>query len=106
MVLHAKLYKLGDKYNVLGLKDLSRRKFLRACVKYWNHDQLPTAADYAFTTTTEDDKGLWEITCNLISLHMELLNKPAVEALLHEFNGLATDVLKLSTIELGWIKPS
>jgi lipoprotein NlpI len=61
MVLHAKLYKSGDKYDVLGLKDLSREKFARACAKYWNDDQLPTAANHAFTTTTEDDKGLRDI---------------------------------------------
>jgi hypothetical protein len=37
---------------------------------------------------------------------MKLLNKPAVEALLHKFNGLATAVLKLRAKELGWVEPS
>jgi hypothetical protein len=37
---------------------------------------------------------------------MELLNKPTVEALLHEFNGLATGLLRLRAKELGWLKTS
>jgi hypothetical protein len=37
---------------------------------------------------------------------MDLLNKPEIQALLNEFNGLAVGLLNLRAKELGWIKPS
>jgi hypothetical protein len=35
---------------------------------------------------------------------MVLLNKPEVEALLNEFNGLAVDLLKKRGKEMGWMR--
>jgi hypothetical protein len=104
LLLHAKMYEIGDKYDVIGLKQLAREKFLRAAAKYWNHEQFAPAAHYAFSTTPEEDKGLRDVVNNTISIHMELLNKPAVEALLTEFNGLAVGLLKMRARDLGWIK--
>jgi hypothetical protein len=106
LILHAQLYEIGDKYDVTGLKELAREKFLRACTKYWNDDSLASAAHYAFSTTPEDDRGLREVVSNVISLHMELLNKPEIEALLHQFNGLAVGLLKARAKDLGWIRPA
>jgi hypothetical protein len=37
---------------------------------------------------------------------MDMLNSPAVEALLHEFNGLAVSLLTMRAKDLGWIKTS
>lgn len=99
--LHAQMYELGDKYEVLGLKDLVRGKFLRSCAKYWNNDLFAPAAHYAFSTTPEDDLGLRKAISSVISQHMTILNKPAVEALLAEFNGLALGFLKSRAEELG-----
>ncbi|EAT77701.2 hypothetical protein SNOG_14849 [Parastagonospora nodorum SN15] len=89
LLLHAKMYEIGDKYDVIGLKQLAREKFLRASAKYWDSKHFAPAAHYAFSTTPEDDKGLRNAISNIVSQHMGLLNKPAVEALLTEFNGLA-----------------
>jgi hypothetical protein len=104
LLLHAKMYEIGDKYDVIGLKQLAREKFLRAAAEYWNDEQFALAAHYAFSTTPEEDKGLRDVVNNTISMHMELLNKPAVEALLTEFNGLAVGLLKMRARDLGWIK--
>ncbi|KAF1915938.1 hypothetical protein BDU57DRAFT_573413 [Ampelomyces quisqualis] len=89
LLLHSKMYEIADKYDVIGLKQLAREKFLRAASKFWDHEQFPPAAHYAFSTTPEEDKGLRDIVSNIILKHMSLLNKPAIEALLTEFNGLA-----------------
>jgi hypothetical protein len=104
LLRHAKMYEIGDKYGVIGLKELAREKFLRATAKYWNDEQFAPAAYYAFNTTPEEDKGLRDVVSNTISAHMELLNKPAVETLLTEFNGLAVGLLKMRAKDLGWIK--
>jgi hypothetical protein len=104
LLLHAKLYEIADKYDVHGLKELAREKFLRACTQFWSSELFAPAAHYAFSTTPEKDKGLRDVISNIISQHMTLLNKPAVEALLTEFNGLALGVLKMRATDLGWTK--
>jgi hypothetical protein len=104
MLIHAKMYEIGDKYDVVGLKELTLDKFLRSCDKYWDDDHFGPAAHHAFTTTTEDDMGLRDIVSNVISEHMDLLNKPEVISLLHEFNGLATGILERRAKDLGWTK--
>jgi hypothetical protein len=104
LLLHAKLYEIADKYDVHGLKELAREKFLRACTQFWSSEVFAPAAHYAFSTTPEKDKGLRDVISNTLSRHMTLLNKPAVEALLTEFNGLALGVLKMRATDLGWTK--
>lgn len=104
MLVHAKMYEAGDKYDVAGLKELSHEKFLRTCCKYWNDEHFAPAAYHALTTTHEADMGLRDIIKKVIAQHIELLNKPEVIALLHEFNGLATGILELRAKDLGWIK--
>lgn len=103
LLLHAKMYDIGDKYTVTGLQQLAREKFLRACVSCWDSEYFATAAQYAFTTTPDEDKGLRDLISNTISQHMVLLKKPAVEALLNEFNGLAVGLLKAHGKTLGWV---
>jgi hypothetical protein len=77
---------------------------LTAHAPYWDDELFPPAAYHALSTTPENDRGLRDVVSQNISKHMELLNKPEVEALLNEFNGLAVQVLKLRATELGWIK--
>lgn len=103
MLVHAKMYEMADKYNVIGLRDLAQEKFQRAATSHWDSDEFARAAHHAFTTTPEQDKGLRDAVSNIISQHMTLLKKPAVEALLNEFNGLAVGLLKVHGKKLGWV---
>jgi hypothetical protein len=106
LLLHAKMYEIADKYDVVGLKELAREKFLRACAVYWDDEHFAPAAYYAFSTTMDDDMSLRDIVGKVISEHILMLNKPAVLALLHEFHGLAVSILTLRATDLGWIKPA
>lgn len=101
LLLHAKMYEIGDKYNVVGLKPLAQEKFARSCNLHWNTEHFAPAANYAFSTTPENDHGLRDIVSKTISDHIGLLNKPAVEAVLNEFNGLAVSVLKMKAKATG-----
>lgn len=103
LITHAKMYEIGDKYNVSGLKELSLHKFQRACGKYWNYPEFAEAANHAFSTTPDDDKGLRDIVCTTISEHMVLMKEPEVEALLTEFNGLAFGLLKKKAAQHNWL---
>ncbi|KAL6703611.1 hypothetical protein ACN47E_009471 [Coniothyrium glycines] len=104
MLLHAKMYELADKYDVIGLKVLAKEKFERACGHFWNASCFGTAAHHAFSTTPEADQGLRRIISTTISKHMELIEKPEVKVLLTEFNGLALGILEEKIIENGWGK--
>ena len=102
LLVHAKLYEITDKYDVMGLKDLLAEKFKRACQRFWNEPVFAVAAHHAFSTTPDSDQGLRDIVSATIAAHMtELVKKPEVEALLTEFNGLAVGLLKMKT-EAGW----
>ena len=74
----------------------------RACAIFWDHDNFPIAANYVFSTTSDNDKGLRDIVSATISEHMVLLQKPEVEALMTEFNGLAFGLLKAKAARANW----
>ena len=102
LLIHAKMYEVADKYDVVGLKDLSKEKFKLACAASWNDAAFSIAAHHAFSTTMEDDKGLRDIVSGTISDHMELIRKPEVQALMTEFNGLSLGILMNKADEYGW----
>jgi hypothetical protein len=95
------MYEIGDKYDVKGLKELAREKFLRGSSKYWDDDVFSSVAHYVFSTTAEEDHGLRGIVIKIISRHMALLSKPAVEALVDEFHGLAAGIVKTCAKQQG-----
>jgi hypothetical protein len=101
LLRHAKMYEIGDKYDVKGLKELAREKFLRGSSKYWDDDVFSSVAYYVFSTTAEEDHGLRGIVIKIISRHMALLSKPAVEALVDEFHGLAAGIVKTCAKQQG-----
>ena len=104
LLLHSQMYELGDKYQVVGLKDLAAEKFSRSCRKYWNDKEFPEAVHHAFTTTMECDMGLRQPATDIIAKHMELLNKAEMTVLIHKVNGLAASLLELRAKDVGWIK--
>jgi hypothetical protein len=55
LIVHTKMYEIGDKYDVVGLKDYARKRFTDACTKHWNSKHFATAADYAFSSTPGSD---------------------------------------------------
>jgi hypothetical protein len=102
LLLHAQMYEIADKYDVIGLKALSTEKFQWACMRFWDHPEFTQAAYHAYTTTPDDDKGLRSIVCKTLSNHMRLLLKPEVEGLMVEFNGLSFDLLIAKAKQAGW----
>jgi hypothetical protein len=47
LVIHAQMYEMADKYDVVGLKALSREKFRWACMKFWGDPEFAEAAVHA-----------------------------------------------------------
>lgn len=102
LLTHTKMYEIGDKYDVIGLKDLAKEKFARACKHFWKTPEFASAAHHAFSTTVEDDKGLRGIVSARICEHIELVNDPGVSVLMTQFNGLALGVLQAKVNENRW----
>jgi hypothetical protein len=93
LLTHAKIYEVAEKYDVIGLKDLSRGNFKSGCEVFWNDDAFPIAISYAFSTTVPEDAGLREMVIDTIAAHMELVHKPEIQALVAEFSDLAIGIL-------------
>lgn len=95
LLLHAKMYEMGDKYDVIGLQDLAREKFLRACAVYYHDERFTQAARHAFSTTPDHDIGLRDVVKDVIWEHMDLLKKAEVQALVQDSKGLAMTLLMM-----------
>jgi hypothetical protein len=104
MVTHAKMYEMADKYDVSGLKQLCIEKYTQACIIFWDDPKFAESAYRVYSTTPTRDKGLRNIVCKIISLHMQLLKKPEIEDLMNEFNGLAFGLLFDKAEQAGWCK--
>ncbi|KAF2107104.1 hypothetical protein BDV96DRAFT_590110 [Lophiotrema nucula] len=102
LLVHAQMYELADKYRVNDLTDLAKEKFRRACASFWDTKEFPIAANHAFCTTPDDDKGLRDVVFNTISDHMQLLEKPEIEAMMTQFGWLTFRLLKAKSKEHGW----
>ena len=72
------MYEIADKYNVLGLKELSQEKFRRGCTAFWKDDVFPIAAHYAYLTIVDEDKGLRDLVIVTLSEYMELIQRAGV----------------------------
>lgn len=104
MLLHAKMYEMGDEYHVEGVRILSGKNFTVACTTRWDTDEFPQAAHYAISTTLETDRGLRDTVCRIIAKNTDLLNKHAIEILLTEVDGIAMDIIKICAKDLSWTR--
>lgn len=102
LLIHAKVYELADKYNIVGLKELSKGKFEIGCSAFWDTDTFPVAAQYAFSTTVEEDKGLRDIVIFTIATRPQLIKKPEIQVLLKEFGSLSLGVLLKKASDHRW----
>lgn len=101
LLVHSKMYEIGERYDVQGLKELAKEKFRIACNEFWNTSDFHQAAHHAFNSTIADDAGLRTIVSQILADHMELINREEIAALLIEFNGLAYGLLK-EKVARGW----
>ncbi|KAG9199214.1 hypothetical protein G6514_008961 [Epicoccum nigrum] len=100
------MYQTGEKYVVEGLKDLAKLKFIQSCSFFWNTPYFATAVHHVFSSTTEENGGLCRITVEVKSQYPSIVNKPEVEALLHQFSDLAVALLRCMAKEFGGKKAS
>ncbi|KNG50712.1 hypothetical protein TW65_02091 [Stemphylium lycopersici] len=100
--IHSKVYAIAKKYNVYGLCDLSRSKFMYACSVFWDHAEFAIAVDIAFSTTVEDNLGLRSIVGDIIVKYIELIRKPKIKALVKNYGSQALDIIEKKFDYLGF----
>ncbi|KAL2158848.1 hypothetical protein VTH06DRAFT_4040 [Thermothelomyces fergusii] len=66
--IHAKLYALAEKYDMQTLKTLALEKFKEEVKFHWNTDDFVRAAEEAYTSTLESDRGLRNVVVDAISV--------------------------------------
>jgi len=94
LLLHSKMYAIGDKYDVAGLKELARTNFCMISNKAWKDEAFTEVADHVLSSTPDSDAGLRDVLCEMIGLYVELLNKPAFADLLNKHTKFMFKVLR------------
>lgn len=100
LVVHAKVYSLGSKYGVHGLKALSAEKFVKEVEHHWDSDDFLGAAQEAYTSTGEDDRTIRDVVLKAINEHPELLQRKQVQEVIRGLQ-LSFDLLMLRLNGLG-----
>ena len=106
LLVHSKMYAIGDKYDVAGLKELARTNFRTISNKVWNHEIFAEVAEHVLSSTPDSDVGLRDVLCEMIGLYVELLNKPAFADLLNKHTKFMFKVLRRVCEVKGGLKPS
>ncbi|CAN9469487.1 unnamed protein product [Alternaria alternata] len=94
LLFHSKMYAIGDKYDVAGLKELARTNFCMISNKAWKDEAFTGVADHVLSSTPDSDAGLRDVLCEMIGLYVELLNKPAFADLLNKHTKFMFKVLR------------
>jgi hypothetical protein len=87
------MYEIADKYDVPGLKELSRDKFDKACGAFWTCEQFGIAAEYVYTTTPDEDEGLRKCVRDTLAAHHEIMKRPSIEIFLQKRPELMYELL-------------
>ncbi|KAK5732171.1 hypothetical protein LTR17_010748 [Elasticomyces elasticus] len=75
VVMHAKVFAAAVKYDVLALQELASIKFAAAASRNWNHATFADAVRVAYTTTSDNVRGLRDTVCETLHSHPSLLDK-------------------------------
>ncbi|KAI5457494.1 hypothetical protein BGZ63DRAFT_394864 [Mariannaea sp. PMI_226] len=77
--LHAKVYALGEKYGIKGLKALAVKKFEDEVVHHWDSADFLLAIQEVYTSTVDHDRPMRDAVVATFSKHGSLLDKPSVQ---------------------------
>ena len=87
LLVNAKMYGLGDKYDIEALKHLAKEKFSVALDAGWDIISFPEVIDTVYSTTLASDRGLRDCLTAVLLKHKGELHE-------HEgFNSLITGKL-------------
>ncbi|KAL9056234.1 MAG: hypothetical protein Q9162_003025 [Coniocarpon cinnabarinum] len=96
LVIHARVYALGEKYGVQGLKTLAREKFEVLVAQHWNEADFLDAVVEVYSSTVDKDRGMRNVVLQAFRQRPELAARQDVQAILQEVPSLAFDIKRMS----------
>ncbi|KAG4275769.1 hypothetical protein FPRO04_08283 [Fusarium proliferatum] len=90
--LFAKVYALGEKYGIPGLKTIAVGKFKTLAKAYAQTEDFKFAAQEVYTSTIDQDRGLRDVVVKTVEENLGLLNHEAFATFAKE-SELGHDVL-------------
>jgi hypothetical protein len=73
LLLHAQMYAMGEKYQIIGLKSLAKSKFEVVTKENWHDDMFSSTVDQIYKSTPNSDRGLRDIMVDLACQHIASL---------------------------------
>ncbi|CAG7557990.1 unnamed protein product [Fusarium equiseti] len=84
LVLHAKVYALGEKYEIKDMKDLALQKFKQDTKGGHTVGSLTEAAREAYSSTIDEDRGMRDAVVNIVLMAPCLLEEEMFRDLVRE----------------------
>ncbi|KAG5775231.1 hypothetical protein H9Q69_012679 [Fusarium xylarioides] len=97
LTLFAKVYALGEKYGIPGLKIVALSKFETLAKAYAHTKDFRIAAGEVYTSTIDQDRGMRDVVVKTVEDNVALLNDGAFEALVKNTE-LGHDLLMKMTL--------
>ncbi|KAF1978964.1 hypothetical protein BU23DRAFT_191678 [Bimuria novae-zelandiae CBS 107.79] len=97
LVTHAKVYAIAEKYGIIGLKSIARKKFAAQIEAHLDSDELPEACQEAYESTVDTDRGLRDIIIQAFRSHPNLSSRKDVELVLRETPSLAFELFRVAS---------
>ena len=96
LVFHAKMYSLADKYNIRGMKTFAKDHFQIRAKGSCRVEEFPTAIRTVYKTTVDEDRGLRDVVVDVISMNVDLLDRPEIKEVVKDTANLAFELLMKS----------
>ena len=94
LIVHARLYILGDKYDIPSLKELASRNYSEIVASRWNTKAFPESAEIIYNNIVVERDMLKDLIYEKArSEILTLINEPKFEGLLRRTNDFAADIL-------------
>lgn len=93
LILHSRMYALGDYYQIPELKEAAKKKFEKAVKNSWDAPEFGRAVYIVFTSTPSSDRGLRELVTQSWRDRPGLVDRADLEAVFREVPDLAYDAL-------------
>ena len=95
LLTNAKVYVIGDKYNIQPLKELVKRKYAEVVPYEWNDASFAASLQFLYENTPESDRLLKDVAIRTAAQHAkELIDHGEFVDLFRNCKGIAFDVLK------------
>ncbi|KAF2014456.1 hypothetical protein BU24DRAFT_423391 [Aaosphaeria arxii CBS 175.79] len=97
LLLHARVYALGEKYGIPGLKSLARNKFAAQIDLHLQSPEFPEACQEAYESTVDSDRGLRDVIIQAFRAHPDLPLRRDVELIVRDTPSLAFELFRMAS---------